>query len=75
MNTQKLVNFNHLKEIKSGYFKHLFIALYFVTLLTAAAITGFIHAFFPFLFPFVPYQLNKKIAKETEEYFITSKDI
>lgn len=69
----KLIDFNHLKEINSGYFKHFFIALYFVSLLVAAAITGLIHALFPFLFPFTPYHLTKKVIDGTEQYFLNNK--
>ncbi len=69
----KLIDFNHLKEVKSGYFKHCFIALYFVALLFAAAITGLIHAFIPFVFPFTPYNLTKKVTDGTEKYFLNNK--
>ena len=67
------IDFNHLREVNSGYFKHCFIALYFVALLVAAAITGFIHAIFPFIFPFTPYHLTKKVTDGTERYFINNK--
>ena len=70
MDRKNFLNFNHLKEINSGYFKHLFIACYFSTLVLLASITGFIHALFPFLFPFVPYILSKKAVDATEKYFI-----
>ena len=66
----KLVDFNHLKEVKSGYFKHLFIALYFVSITLISAFVGLIHAFFPFLFPFTPYNLVKKVVDGTEKYFL-----
>jgi hypothetical protein len=66
-------DFNHLKRINSGYFQHLFIALHLVILLFFAAIIGFIHAFIPFLFPFTPYNLSKKVVKYTENYFINKK--
>lgn len=60
----------HLKDVKSSYFKHLYIALYFVCILQLAAIVGLIHAIFPFLFPFTPYNLVKKVTTGTETYFI-----
>ena len=69
----RLIDFNHLKEVNSSYFRHFFIALYFVSLLFAAAITGFIHAIFPFIFPFTPYQLAKKVTDGTEKYFLDNK--
>ena len=63
----------HLKDVNSGYFKHLVIAMYFNTLLLIAVITGTIHAFFPFLFAFTPYNLAKRVVDKTEEYFINHK--
>jgi hypothetical protein len=64
---------NHLKEVKSGYFKHLFIALYFVGITLVSAFTGLVHAFIPFLFPFTPYLLVKKVVDGTEKYFMSKK--
>ena len=69
----KIVDLNHLKEVKSGYFKHCFLAIYFVLLILLAAIIGLIHAFIPFLFPFTPYLICKNVVNKTEEYFIHSK--
>ena len=66
----KIIDFNHLKEVKSGYFKHLFLALYFISIIFLALVTGIIHAFLPFLFPFTPYNLLKKVVSGTEDYFI-----
>ena len=40
----------------------------------ALLLTGIIHAFLPWLFPFTPYRLAKKIAQETEKYFINHAD-
>lgn len=71
--TKKYIDFGHLKNVNSGYFEHLFIALYLVALLFCAAITGLIHAFVPFIFPFTPYNLTKKVVKYTENYFINKK--
>jgi len=70
METKNFINFNHLKEINSGYFNHLIMAIYYSTLVLASAILGYIHAFFPFLFPFLPYLLAKKATDGTEKYFI-----
>lgn len=67
---KKMIDFNHLNKVNSGYFKHLFIALYLVILLFCATITGLIHAFFPVIFPFTPYNLSKKVVKYTESYFL-----
>ena len=73
MMVKKYVDFNHLNKVSSGYFQHLFIALYLVALLFSAAVIGLIHAFIPFLFPFTPYNLAKKVVKYTENYFINNK--
>ena len=64
------IDFDHLKKVNSSYFKHLFIALYFVSITLISAFTGLIHAFFPFIFPFTPYNLAKKVVDGTEKYFI-----
>lgn len=64
---------SHLKQINSGYFKHLFYAMYFVFLALLVALTGFIHAIFPFIFEFTPYRIAKKITNKTEELFINGK--
>jgi hypothetical protein len=66
-------DFNHLNKINSNYFKHLVIALYLVLLLFSAAIIGLIHAFIPFIFPFTPYKISKKVVKYTESYFLDNK--
>lgn len=66
---KNFIDFKHLNKVNSGYFKHLFIALYLVWLLFCATITGLIHAFIPFIFPFTPYNLSKKVVKYTETYF------
>ncbi len=68
------MHFTHLKEIKCGYFRHCYMAMYFNLLLLLAVITGIIHAFFPFLFPFTPYKLAKKVTDGTEKYFISRID-
>lgn len=70
---KKYVDFDHLNKVSSGYFRHLFIALYLVALLFFATVIGLIHAFIPFLFPFTPYNLAKKVVKYTENYFIKNK--
>lgn len=61
---------NHLKDVKAGYFKHLIYASYFNLLALGVFVTGFIHSIFPFLFPYTPYKLAKKIVDETERHFI-----
>ncbi len=61
---------HHLQKAHSGYFKHLFIAMWFNLLALALLVTGIIHALIPWLFPFTPYRLAKKITRGTEAYFI-----
>ena len=62
-------DFNHLKKVKSNYFKHLYYAMYFNIIALLIFITGTIHAFFPFVFAFTPYKLAKKITDGTEKTF------
>jgi len=64
-----MMDWNHLKKIKTGYFKHFYYAMYFNILALLVFITGTIHAIFPFLFAFTPYKLAKKITDGTEKHF------
>ena len=59
----------HLKEARTGYFKHLAYASYYNFLALLVFITGVIHSIFPFLFAFTPYKLAKKIVEGTEKNF------
>lgn len=61
---------HHLQKTHSGYFRHLFIAMWFNLLVLLMLVTGIIHALIPWLFPFTPYQLAKKITRDTEAYFL-----
>jgi len=61
---------SHLQEAKTTYFKHLFYATYYNLLALLVFITGTIHSIFPFLFPYTPYKLAKKIVKSAEKHFI-----
>ena len=69
----KIIDFNHLKDVGSSYFRHLFIATYFNILALLVFITGTIHSIFPFLFPLLPYKLAKKITDGTEKFFDVNK--
>ena len=60
----KLFDWNHLTKARTNYFFHLVSALYY------SFVMGLIHAVFPFLFGFMPYQLAKKITDGTEKYFL-----
>ena len=63
------MDFNHLKKANAGYFKHFFLAMYFNCIALLVFITGTIHAIFPFMFAFTPYNLAKKITDGTEKHF------
>lgn len=63
------MDFDHLKKANTNYFKHLYIAMYFNMLALLVFITGTIHAIFPFVFAFTPYNLAKKITDGTEKHF------
>ena len=63
------MDWNHLKKANTGYFKHFFYAMYFTSIALLVFITGTIHAIFPFIFPFTPYKLAKKITDGTEKHF------
>jgi ABC-type long-subunit fatty acid transport system fused permease/ATPase subunit len=63
------MDFNHLKKVQSNYFKHFIYAMYFNVLALLVFTTGTIHAIFPPLFAFAPYNLAKKITDGTEKHF------
>lgn len=63
------LDFNHLKKANTNYYKHFKYAMYYNFLALFVFITGIIHAIFPFLFPFTPYKLAKKITDGTERHF------
>lgn len=61
----------HLQKVHTGYFRHFILAMGFNLLAVGVLITGIIHAFIPWLFPFTPYRLAKKITTGTEKYFMS----
>ena len=61
---------NHLKQTKSSYGKHFIYSSYFNIIAIGIVLTGIIHSIFPFVFPYTPYRLAKKIVEETEKNFI-----
>jgi len=63
------LDFKHLKKANTNYFTHLWYAMYFNIIALLVFITGTIHAIFPFLFPYTPYKLAKKITDGTEKHF------
>lgn len=64
-----LYDFKHLKKADSNYIKHFKYAMYYNFLALMVFVTGVIHAFIPFLFPYLPYELAKKITDGTEKHF------
>lgn len=62
-----LVNTEHLKEVRSGYFIHMWYALKLSTFGLVNAITGYTHAFFPFLFPNTPHRITLRQVELAEE--------
>ena len=61
MNKKDLLNFNHLKEIEIGYFKHLSRAIFMSMVMFLACIAGIIHSFFPFIFVNTMSLVSKKV--------------
>ena len=51
---------HHLQKTHSGYFRHLFIAMWFNLLVLLMLVTGIIHALIPWLFPFTPLPAGEK---------------
>jgi hypothetical protein len=64
------IDMKHLKNVKTGYFKHLAYATYYNFLALLIFITGTIHSIFPFMFALTPYRIAKKIVDGTEKNFI-----
>ena len=61
MKKEDLLNFNHLKEIETGYFKHLLRASSMSMMLFIGCTAGIVHSFFPFLFVNVMSLISKKV--------------
>ena len=70
----RMFDFQHLQKAGATYFEHLFYAVYFACLALLSFFTGVIHAFFPFMFGFLPYRLAKKITDGTEKNFKSTED-
>lgn len=64
-----MIDFDHLKKIKSSYLKHFLYATWFNFLGLAIFITGTIHSIFPFVFAYTPYRIAKYIVENTEKQF------
>ena len=64
-----IINFNHLKDVRSGYFIHMWYALKLSTHALLIPLTGYIHAFFPFLFPALPHKFALRQVEMAEELF------
>lgn len=64
-----IINFNHLKDVRSGYFKHMWYAIKLSSHALLIPLTGYIHAFFPFLFPALPFKIAKQHVAMAEALF------
>lgn len=64
-----IINFEHLKDVRSGYFKHMWYAIKLSTHALLIPLTGYIHAIFPFLFPALPYKIAKQHIAMAEALF------
>ena len=62
-----LINTEHLREVKSGYFTHMWFAIKLSTFGLVNAITGYTHAFLPFLFPNTPHRITLRQVELAEE--------
>ena len=59
----------HLREVKTGYFVHMWYAIKISSYALLCPITGFIHAFFPWWFPYTPHNIAKRTVAMAEELF------
>jgi hypothetical protein len=63
--TDKLINFKHLKEVNETYYEHLVFNLWITASVTVLALVSLIHAFFPFLMSRWPHAISKYIFKKS----------
>jgi hypothetical protein len=70
-----LFRWQHLKDVRSGYFLHMWYAIKLSTHALLIPITGYIHAFFPFLFPALPHKFALRQVAMAEELFEELKKI
>lgn len=59
----------HLEEVKTGYFLHMWYAIKISSYALLCPITGFIHAFFPWWFPYTPHKIAKNTVAMAEAMF------
>ena len=62
-----LVNTEHLRDVRSGYFQHMWFAIKISSFSLLNPITGIIHAFIPFLFPNTPHRIALRTVEMAEE--------
>lgn len=62
-----LINTNHLKEVRTGYFIHMYYAVKLSLWGFLNPIVGLIHAFIPWIFPGTPHRLTTKQIEMAEE--------
>lgn len=72
---KKWIDFNHLRDVRTGYFLHLWYALKLSTHGLLVPLTGYIHAFLPFLFPALPHKLAIRQVEMAEEMIAALKEI
>ena len=70
-----LINTEHLNEVRSGYFQHMRFAIKLSTFGLANVITGYIHAFIPFLFPNTPHRITLRQVELAEELIAELKGV
>ena len=70
-----LINTEHLKDVRSGYFKHMWYAIKISSWGLLIPITGFIHAFLPFLFPTTPHRIAMRTVEMAEEMIADLKKV
>ena len=70
-----LINTEHLEEVRSGYFQHMWFAIKLSTFGLVNAITGYTHAFLPFLFPNTPHRITLRQVELAEELIAELKGV
>ena len=70
-----LINTEHLEEVRSGYFQHMWFAIKLSTFGLVNAFTGYTHAFLPFLFPNTPHRITLRQVELAEELIAELKGV
>ena len=56
-------DFNHLNKVGMTYWKHFVLGMQCNLYSLFAFVFGMIHTIFPFLFPFLPYEMIRKVEE------------